>query len=59
MKRFLLRSIVLINGRSKSAAVRLTKITGKSPVPIHPKHLLPENKNKHWYLETHENWSCE
>jgi len=41
---------VWLNARLESAAVRLTRITGKSPVPLHPKHLLGTNETHWWYL---------
>jgi SAM-dependent methyltransferase len=45
-----LNGIVQFNAFAKSAAVRLTKLTGKSSVPIHPKHLIKTEANQHWYL---------
>lgn len=45
-----LKSVVRLNVLAKSAAVRLTRLTGKSPVPIHPKHLIKTEANQHWYL---------
>jgi SAM-dependent methyltransferase len=45
-----LRLVVWLNAHLKSAAVRLTSITGKSPVPLHPKHLLESNEAHSWYL---------
>jgi SAM-dependent methyltransferase len=41
---------VWLNAHLESAAVRLTHITGKSPVPLHPKHLLSANESHWWYL---------
>lgn len=46
-----LRAVVHLNARLKSAAVRLTRITGKSRVPIHPKHLVNADAQQHWYLD--------
>jgi SAM-dependent methyltransferase len=40
-----------LNRKFKSASVRLTKLTGKSRVPIHPHHLLETRPEHHWYLE--------
>lgn len=45
-----LKGVVRLNVLAKSAAVRLTKLTGKSPMPIHPKHLIKTEANQHWYL---------
>lgn len=46
-----LRLTVWLNAHLESAAVRLTHITGKSPVPLHPKHLLSANES-HWWYQT-------
>lgn len=46
-----LRAVVRVNVLAKSAAVRLTRLTGKSHVPIHPKHLIKTEANQQWYLE--------
>jgi 2-polyprenyl-3-methyl-5-hydroxy-6-metoxy-1,4-benzoquinol methylase len=46
-----LRLVIWLNRKAKSAAVRLTRLTGKSPVAIHPKHLLPDSSSQHWYLD--------
>ena len=46
-----LRLVIWVNAHCKSAAVRLTKMTGKSAVPIHPKHLIRIDVNQHWYAE--------
>lgn len=35
-----LRAVVWLNAHLEAIAVRLTRITGKSRVPIHPKHLV-------------------
>jgi len=48
--RIWLRAIVWLNAHLKSAAIRLTRITGKSQVPIHPKHLVGLEQRQHWYL---------
>lgn len=45
-----LQAVIWLNAHFKSAAVRLTRITGKSGVPIHPKHLVTVDANQHWYL---------
>jgi 2-polyprenyl-3-methyl-5-hydroxy-6-metoxy-1,4-benzoquinol methylase len=46
-----LKGVVRLNALAKSAAVRLTKVTGKSRVAIHPKHLIKTGANQQWYLE--------
>ena len=51
LTRFWLRFVVWLNARLKSASVRLTRWTGKSPVPIHPKHLAGDGTRTDWYLE--------
>ena len=38
-----------VNRKGKSAGVRLTKYTGKSPHFVHPKHLI-EDPSHDWYL---------
>jgi 2-polyprenyl-3-methyl-5-hydroxy-6-metoxy-1,4-benzoquinol methylase len=50
IERNLLRLIRAANFKAKSAAMRLTKWTGKSKVYIHPKHLAPLDPRHHWYL---------
>jgi 2-polyprenyl-3-methyl-5-hydroxy-6-metoxy-1,4-benzoquinol methylase len=49
-ERAYLRWVVWLNRKAKSAAVRLTKLTGKSTVPMHPKHLVFAGENQAWYL---------
>jgi SAM-dependent methyltransferase len=39
-----------LNRKLKSASLRLTYLTGKSRVPMHPHHLLEERPDHHWYL---------
>lgn len=39
-----------LNRKGKSAGVRLTQLTGKSPDRIHPKHLI-DFPGQHWYLD--------
>jgi len=51
LTRFWLRAVAWLNAHLKSAAVRLTRVTGKSRVPIHPKHLINEDLGQHWYLD--------
>jgi 2-polyprenyl-3-methyl-5-hydroxy-6-metoxy-1,4-benzoquinol methylase len=46
-----LKGVVRLNVLAKSAAVRLTKLTGKSRVAIHPKHLIKTEASQQWYLE--------
>lgn len=45
-----LQAIVWFNRKAKSAAVRLTRLTGKSPVAIHPKHLVDVEDSHAWYV---------
>jgi SAM-dependent methyltransferase len=49
LQRMLVRSVDLVNRRGKSVGVRLVKLTGKRPYPIHPKHLV-EQAWHDWYL---------
>lgn len=51
MNRAYLRAVVWLNRRAKSAAIRLTRLTGKSNVPLHPKHLVAVDANQPWYLD--------
>lgn len=51
MHRVYLRAIVWLNRRAKSASVWLTRLTGKSNVPIHPKHLITAEADQYWYLD--------
>ena len=48
MMRFWLRFVEWFNTKCNSAAMRLTKLTDKSPEGLHPKHLLREDP---WYLQ--------
>jgi len=50
LDRLLLRGVQYANRKLKSASLRLTRLTGKSPVRIHPHHLLEERAEHHWYL---------
>ena len=50
LERSYLRAVTWLNRKAKSAAVRLTHLTGKSKVPMHPKHLVPAGENQAWYL---------
>jgi 2-polyprenyl-3-methyl-5-hydroxy-6-metoxy-1,4-benzoquinol methylase len=50
LERTYLRWVVWLNRKAKSASVRLTKLTGKSTVPMHPKHLVLAGENQAWYL---------
>ena len=50
LERAYLRFVVWLNRKAKSAAVRLTRVTGKSNVPLHPKHLVAGGENQAWYL---------
>jgi 2-polyprenyl-3-methyl-5-hydroxy-6-metoxy-1,4-benzoquinol methylase len=51
LERFYLRWVVWFNRKAKSAAVRLTRLTGKSNVPMHPKHLVAGGENQVWYMQ--------
>lgn len=46
--RLWLRFVEWFNAKCNSASMRLTKLTGKSPEGLHPKHLLQEEP---WYLQ--------
>jgi 2-polyprenyl-3-methyl-5-hydroxy-6-metoxy-1,4-benzoquinol methylase len=50
-RRAWLRLVIWLNAHFKSAAVRLTRATGKSRVPLHPKHLAGANASQPWYLD--------
>lgn len=50
LERTYLRFVVWLNRKAKSAAVRLTRLTGKSKVSMHPKHLVAAGENQAWYL---------
>ena len=50
MTRAVLRAVVRLDARLKSLAVRLTRLTGKSPVDIHPKHLADTGTDLDWHL---------
>lgn len=50
LERAYLQAVIHLNRLAKSAAVRLTRLTGKSRVPIHPKHLANLSQSR-WYLE--------
>jgi SAM-dependent methyltransferase len=47
--RLLVRGIDVVNRRGKSVGVRLVRLTGKRPYPIHPKHLVDQPWHD-WYL---------
>lgn len=49
-RRMYLQTVVWFNRKAKSAAVRLTKLTGKSAVAIHPKHLADVEESHDWYV---------
>ena len=49
-ERAYLRCVVWLNRKAKSAAVRLTYITGKSSVPMHPKHFVTTGEDEKWYM---------
>ena len=50
LERAYLRFVVWLNRKAKSAAVRLTHLTGKSKVPMHPKHLISTGEDEKWYM---------
>jgi len=50
-ERAYLRFVRFLNAKSTSAAVRLTKWTGKSRIRIHPKHLIAEEDQHRWYVD--------
>ena len=58
MNRAYLRAVVWLNRRAKSASVRLTRLTGKSHLPIHPKHLVDVDEKQRWYLDHVEPGMC-
>jgi SAM-dependent methyltransferase len=49
IRRVFLQAIRRLDARLKSASMRLTKWTGKSPVRIHPKHLVGSRERQEWY----------
>ena len=49
LARLLVRGVDLVNRRGKSVGVRLVRLTGKRPYPIHPKHLVDQPWHD-WYL---------
>lgn len=58
LQTFYLQAIVWFNRKAKSAAVRLTKLTGKSPVAIHPKHLVDVEDGHAWYISALQPGMC-
>ena len=50
LTRLLLATTVLANNKAKRLAIRLTRWTGKSREPVHPKHLLGDDSEQYWYL---------
>lgn len=48
--RWVVRGVDVVNRRGKALGVRLVRLTGKSPHPIHPKHLI-ESPWHDWYVE--------
>ncbi len=51
LKYWILTFFIWFTHRLKRAAIHLTRWTGKSPVPVHPKHLLKHRDDMYWYLE--------
>jgi len=51
MPRAALRGISWVNAKLTSAAMRLTRLMGKSRVCIHPKHLVADQGQHRWYLD--------
>jgi SAM-dependent methyltransferase len=47
--RSLVRGVDLVNRRGKAVGVRLVRLTGKSPYPVHPKHLVDQPWHE-WYV---------
>jgi SAM-dependent methyltransferase len=47
--RLVVRGIDVVNRRGKAVGVRLTRLTGKAPYAVHPKHLV-EQPWHDWYL---------
>ncbi len=45
-----LNGFLWLSYKLKSVAMHMTHWTGKSPVPIHPKHLLGTREDMYWYL---------
>jgi len=43
-----LRTLVCFNAYGKAAAMRLTVLTGKGPVPLHRKHLRGPDEGTYW-----------
>ena len=50
-KRTLIKSIRWINDVLSNQSCLLTQLTGKSPYPLHPKHLSSGNPHHYWYLD--------
>jgi len=46
-----LRLLRWLNAKLTSASMRLTRWTGKSRVPIHPKHLIVQDAHHRWYVD--------
>ena len=49
VSRFVVRGMDVVNRRGKAVGVRLTRLTGKAPYAVHPKHLV-EQPWHDWYL---------
>jgi SAM-dependent methyltransferase len=49
VNRLVVRGIDVLNRRGKAVGVRLTRLTGKAPYAVHPKHLV-EQPWHDWYL---------
>jgi SAM-dependent methyltransferase len=49
LRRAVVRGMDLVNRRGKAVGVRLVRLTGKSPYPIHPKHLVAQPWHD-WYV---------
>jgi len=51
LKRIWIKLFRKLNDFLSNKACLITKLTGKSPYLIHPKHLLKENRHHFWYLD--------
>jgi hypothetical protein len=49
LRRMVLSGVVFANNKAKRLAIRLSQWTGKGREYVHPKHLLGETEEKHWY----------
>ena len=47
--RYIIQSVLYAEAKAKALSVRMTAWTGRSPVPVHPKHLI-EDPCHRWYM---------